>query len=137
VSPRVREDSVHPRLQSGFGARPLNFTVRGRVLALLVYETTDPDFANRAMDAMRDAAIPCYRTGRGYSSDSNYPGKGFTEDQVCIYIERDTDFAQANEILIGLGAVTEDPERLLPKWVFALFAVTAVLLAFWIAAAWK
>jgi hypothetical protein len=28
VSPRVREDSVHPRLQSGACVRPLNFTVR-------------------------------------------------------------------------------------------------------------
>jgi len=28
VSPRVREDSMHPRLQSGACARPLNFTVR-------------------------------------------------------------------------------------------------------------
>jgi hypothetical protein len=29
VSPRVREDTVHPRLQSGASVRPLNFTVRG------------------------------------------------------------------------------------------------------------
>jgi hypothetical protein len=28
VSPRVREDSVHPRLQSDASVRPLNFTVR-------------------------------------------------------------------------------------------------------------
>jgi hypothetical protein len=28
VSPRAREDSVHPRLQSGASGRPLNFTVR-------------------------------------------------------------------------------------------------------------
>jgi hypothetical protein len=28
VSPRVREESVHPRLQSGVSGRPLNFTVR-------------------------------------------------------------------------------------------------------------
>ena len=28
MSPRVREDSVHPRLQSGASGRPLNFTVR-------------------------------------------------------------------------------------------------------------
>jgi uncharacterized membrane protein len=28
VSPRAREESVHPRLQSGACARPLNFTVR-------------------------------------------------------------------------------------------------------------
>jgi hypothetical protein len=31
VSPRAREDSVRPRLQSGASARPLNFTVRRRV----------------------------------------------------------------------------------------------------------
>ena len=30
MSPRVREDSVHPRLQSGASVRPLNFTVRVR-----------------------------------------------------------------------------------------------------------
>jgi len=28
VSPRVREESVHPRLQLGACVRPLNFTVR-------------------------------------------------------------------------------------------------------------
>jgi hypothetical protein len=31
VSPRVREDSVHPRLQSGPCVRPLNLSVRCRV----------------------------------------------------------------------------------------------------------
>jgi hypothetical protein len=31
VSPRVRENSVHPRLQSGACVRPLNFTVRQHV----------------------------------------------------------------------------------------------------------
>jgi hypothetical protein len=29
MSPRVREESVHPRLQLGASGRPLNFTVRG------------------------------------------------------------------------------------------------------------
>jgi hypothetical protein len=33
VSPRVREDSVHPRLQSGVFGRPLNFTVRFHLMA--------------------------------------------------------------------------------------------------------
>jgi hypothetical protein len=33
VSPRVREDSLHPRLQSGASGRPLNFTVRRLVKA--------------------------------------------------------------------------------------------------------
>ena len=31
MSPRVREESVHPRLQLGACARPLNFTVRRRI----------------------------------------------------------------------------------------------------------
>jgi hypothetical protein len=31
VSPRVREESVHPRLQSGASGRPLNFTVRAHL----------------------------------------------------------------------------------------------------------
>lgn len=106
-------------------------------MAQLVYETTDPDFADRAIEAMRDADIPCYRTGRGYSNQVQYPGRGFSEDRICIYIERDADYAQANEILITLGAVTDDPERFPPKWVLALFAVIAVLIAFWITSEWK
>jgi len=31
VSPRVRKDSMHPRLQLGASGRPLNFTVRARI----------------------------------------------------------------------------------------------------------
>ena len=106
-------------------------------MALLVYETTDTDFADGAIEAMRDAGIPCYRIGRGYSNQTQYLQRGFSENQVCIYIDRDTDYAQANEILIKLGAVTDDPARFLPKWVFALFAVIAVLLAFWVTSVWK
>jgi hypothetical protein len=51
----------------------------GRALAQLVYETTDTDFADRALEAMRKAHIPCY------------------------------DFSEANRILISLGAVEERP----------------------------
>jgi hypothetical protein len=105
-------------------------------LAQLVYETTDTTFADRAIEAMRAADISCYRIGRGYSNSSAYPGKGLTEDQVCLYIETDTDYARANAILIELGAVTDDP-RLLPKWVWGLFAVVAVVIGLWIASEWK
>jgi hypothetical protein len=44
VSPRVREDSVHPRLQSCAGARPLNFTVRGQMDASVVTAALDGAF---------------------------------------------------------------------------------------------
>lgn len=30
-------------------------------MAQLVYETTDTDFADRALQALREAHIPCYR----------------------------------------------------------------------------
>ena len=96
----------------------------------LVYETTDTDFADRAVEALREADIPCHRIGRGYSNRSAHPGKGFTEDQVCIYIERDSDYAQANQILLGIGAVADEPVRLPPNWVLALAAglITAVII---------
>ena len=105
-------------------------------MAQLVYETTDTEFADRAVEAMRDAGISCYRTGRGYSDRALYPGKGFTEDQVCIYIENDTDYVEANEILIKLGAVTGS-DRLPPKWVFVLLALLAVIIGTWVASEWK
>ena len=74
-------------------------------MAQLVYETTDTDFADRALEA-----------------------------QVCIYIERDTDFSEANRILISLGAVEERPLPL--RLIFALLLVAAVL-AIWAALAWN
>jgi hypothetical protein len=39
MSPRVRKDSVHPRLQSGGTMRPLNFTVRRRELRIVKFKT--------------------------------------------------------------------------------------------------
>jgi len=37
VSPRVREGSLHPRLQLSAPARPLNFTVRRRIVRTLAF----------------------------------------------------------------------------------------------------
>jgi hypothetical protein len=103
-------------------------------LAQLVYETTDTDFADRALEAMRQAHILCYRTGQGYQTEAWYSGRGSSESQVCIYIERDTDFAEANRILIGLGAVEERPPPL--RLVLGLLLIAAIL-AIWAALAWN
>ena len=103
-------------------------------MAQLVHETTDVDFADRALQALRDAEIPCHRTGRGYHSQSLYPGKGSSEDQVCIYIERDTDYAEANRILTGVGAVIE---RSPPLWLIASIVLVAAVVAVWAAVAWN
>jgi len=106
----------------------------GRALAQLVYETTDTDFADRALEAMREAHIPCYRTGHGYQTEAWYSARGSSESQVCIYIERDTDFSEANRILISLGAVEERPLPL--RLIFALLLVAAIV-AIWAALAWN
>jgi hypothetical protein len=77
-------------------------------LAQLVYETTDGDFADQAIQALRDAEISCYRVGHGYTNRQAALSWGAgSEQQVCIYIEHDPDYAEANRILISLGAVVE------------------------------
>ena len=98
-------------------------------MAQLVYETTDPDFASRALEAMREAGIACYRTGRGWAGDATYLGRGFTENRLCIYIESDTDYVQANQILISLGAVVETPPRPPSKRVLFVIALVLTVLA--------
>jgi hypothetical protein len=100
---------------------------------LPIYETTDPDFADRAIDALTRAGITAYRTGHGYSGNSAYPGKGFTEDQVCIYIDNESDFRPANDVLIKLGAVVDTPPKLPSRRVIFLVALIIAAMSCWIA----
>jgi hypothetical protein len=106
---------------------------KARLLAQLVYATTDPDFADSAITAMRAASIPCYRVGHGYSHAAAELGRASTESQICIYIERDIDFAEANRILVGLGAAVEQPP---PAWLIALIMLAAALIAVWVGLGW-
>ena len=99
----------------------------------LIYETTDTDFANRAIEALEEAAIPCYRIGSGYSDSAGYTPRGASERQVCIYIERNSDYAQSNQILMKLGAVVDRPLRLPPTWILVVFAAAVTALGFWVA----
>ena len=103
-------------------------------MALLVYETTDTDFADRALAAMREADIPCYRTGHGYQTESWPGGRVSSGDQVCIYIERDLDSSEANRILISLGAAQERPP---PLRLIVGLSILAAILAMWAALAWN
>jgi len=122
-------DSAPPR---GPSTSPLE----GKPLPQLIYETTDTDFADRAIEALRNAGIPgipSYRVGRGYSSGSSYPGKGFTEDEVCLYIENELDYRPANDILIKLGAVVEEPPKLPSRKVLFVIVFIVVAVAFWVA----
>jgi hypothetical protein len=96
---------------------------------VLIYETADSDFADLAVETLKEAGIDAYVTG------GSLPGG--SDPTVCIYIRSATDSPKANEILIKLGAVTDDPDRLPPKWVFAVLAIAAVVLALWITSVWK
>jgi len=112
---------------------PSTSRLEGKPLPQLIYETTDTDFADRAIEALRNAGIPSYRVGRGYSSGSSYPGKGFTEDEVCLYIENELDYRPANDILIKLGAVVEEPPKLPSRKVLFVIVLIVVAVAFWVA----
>jgi hypothetical protein len=78
---------------------------------VLVYETSDPDFANRAIEALNQADIPSFKTGTGYRDLR----PGLRQDlgnTICLYIRRQVDYARANAILIRLGAYVERPPEL-------------------------
>jgi hypothetical protein len=122
----VRPRRQWPALLCG----PSTSSLEGERLAQLLYETTDPDFADRAITAMRESNIPCYRVGHGYTDPGVHPYGLPTESQICIYIERDADYAEANRILIGLGAIVDAP--LPTKWIVA-FLLTAAIIAIWFA----
>jgi hypothetical protein len=92
-------------------------------LTLLVYQTSDGDFADRAIEALQDAQIPCRREGPHTAGDGSYLGRA--GGVASIYIDRDSDFRAANEILVRLGAATEKP---IPRFVTAWGVPVALLL---------
>ena len=97
---------------------------------MLIYETDDSDFADSAIEALKEAGIDSYTTGGSLKIP-------YSDPTVCIHIRDTVDFQKANEILVKLGAVTEDPNRLPPKWVFALLALAALVATLWIASDWQ
>jgi hypothetical protein len=96
---------------------------------VLIYETDDSDFANSAVEALKQAGIDAYATG------GSLPGG--SSPTISIYIRDASDSAKANEILIKLGAVSERPVKLPPAWLIAILAVVVVLLALWSSSKWK
>jgi hypothetical protein len=94
---------------------------------VLIYQTSDSKFADRAIEGLRKAGISCYRIGRG-TPDLNATIGRWTDDQVSIYIEREGDARRANDILIQLGGTLEEPFRLPNRWVLALLAAILTVL---------
>jgi hypothetical protein len=94
-------------------------------VAVLVYETEDDDFVDRALQELISAGIPCYRWGPATVGDGSYRVR--TGAMASIYIERDSDYRAANEILIKLGAAQEKPLSLPTSWVVRIALILLLL----------
>ena|SRR5215831_9184696 len=102
---------------------------------VLVYQTSDPRFADSAVEAMAHAGIPAFRTGSGYADLR--PGiRQDLEAGVCIFIRHEEDYSRANEILRELGAAPDEPIRLPSRRVLFLLALAVSVLALLVAIGW-
>jgi Putative prokaryotic signal transducing protein len=97
---------------------------------VLIYQTSDPGFAERAVQTLQEAEIPCYHTGTGYAE--LHPGLNLDlSTGISIYIRNDHDYGRANELLVEIGAAVEEPLRLpSARAGFILLAVVLALAVF-------
>ena len=97
-------------------------------MTILIYETTDLDFANTALEALEEARIRCYSTG-----GENPYGRSHT---YCLYILNPADRARANAILVSLGAAQDVELRMPNSWQFrvglAVFVMLLVAAIAWV-----
>jgi hypothetical protein len=113
---------------------PSTSPLKGRqVPDVLVYQTYDPNFADRVVETMTAAGISSYRTARGYADLR--PGIDLGTE-VCIFIRREEDYSRANEILRDLGAATDEPVKLPSRRVLFLLVFVVTLVAVLVAVSW-
>jgi hypothetical protein len=86
----------------------------------LIYTTSDGAFASHALSKLKAADIESFVSG-----DTDFGPRYRGERTFCVHVVSDADDARANEILIELGAVQDQPIRLpTGRWVHVvLFAV--------------
>lgn len=94
--------------------------------SILIYETSDPEFANRAVKALVGAGIPSHRVGEG-AEKLNASLRNWTDQRIFIFIDRREDYRRANEILIAMGAVANKPMRLPTGLTLAVLIVALIL----------
>ena len=100
----------------------------------LIYETADGAFADRVLEAMRQAKIPCYRTGgSGYTSSVGLPTG---ENQICVFVSNKADLPRANEILRNLGGDTSGTSFTQFKWFVRIIASCLVGAVLWLVYKW-
>ena len=76
-------------------------------MAVLLYQTTDGEFADRAVEVLEGVGIPAFREGRGENEVLGPRG-----EMVNIYVRRSSDYRRASQVLADIGAAIDKPVRL-------------------------
>lgn len=95
---------------------------------LLLYHTSDLDFAESAVDALHADRISCFKTGTAWSG--LWYGRGL--DSISIFIRHPTDYERASAVLVRLGAVQDAPRHLLRRPLTWVIVAAAIALSLWV-----
>jgi hypothetical protein len=72
----------------------------------LLYQTTDADLADDAVEALRRSGISCYRTGTVLPNV-----KGSIGETISIFVRTPGDYGRASDLILKLGALPDEPTR--------------------------
>ena len=92
---------------------------------ILLYQTSDSEFAARIITALKKAGISCCQKGVGWSFNST---RRVFDNGISIFIHDMNSYHHANSILLQLGAYVEPPLKL-PRSKFTLFMIGAGITA--------
>ena len=90
---------------------------------ILLYQTSDSEFAARIIKALEKADISCCQKGVGWSFNST---RRVFDNGISIFIHDMNNYRHANSILLELGAYVEPPLKL-PRNKFAIFFIGAAI----------
>ena len=101
MSPRVLEDSVHPRLSLGASGRPLNFTVRPQMTASvrLAHASDAPSLTDIRIATSAAMADPAEETPQILPLDQNYFARLIDQRPGLVYV------AESHGVVVGYLAL--------------------------------
>lgn len=98
----------------------------------LLYQTSDPNFADEIVEALRASGIEAYRVGEGVERIHAVHRRSYA-DLVSIFVKSESDLARANDIAVKLGAIVEPPRRKLQPWQMVLITALIVFISLFVA----
>ena len=98
------------------------------VTDVLLYQTSDLEFADDALGALEAARISSFKTGTAWRG--LWYGIGL--NSISIFIRHPEDYQRANAVLVGIGAVVEEPSHFLRRPLAWILIVAAIALSAWV-----